>query len=136
MTMPATAIIFFMAWLKFKADDVQKCLFQTRVLAGDFVDAANGLEFALMNDGDAVADGFNLAEFVRRKEHGFALVLQALDDFADLHAAQRVEAAGRLVENQQIGIVDERLSQADALLHAFGIRFDGTFARVFRVRPV
>jgi len=68
---------------------------------------------------------------VRRKEHGFALVLQALDDFADLHAAQRVEAAGRLVKNQQIGIVDERLSQADALLHAFGIRFDGTFARVF-----
>jgi hypothetical protein len=66
---------------------------------------------------------------VRRKEHGLALVFQALDDFTDFHAAQRVEAAGRFVENQQIGIVDERLREADALLHAFGIGFDGTFAR-------
>ena len=54
---------------------------------------------------------------------------QALDDFTDFHPANRVEAAGRLVENEQIGIVDERLREADALLHAFGIRFDRTFPR-------
>ena len=31
------------------------------------------------------------------------------------------------------GIVDERLRQTDALLHAFGISFDEPFARVFQV---
>ena len=86
------------------------------------------LEFALVDDGHAVANGFHFAQLVRGKEHGFALVFQALDDFADFHAAQRIEAAGRFIENQQIGIVDERLREADALLHSFGIGFDGTFA--------
>ena len=58
-----------------KTDDVQKRLFQIRVRAGDFLHAADGLEFALMNDGHAVADGFDLAQFVRGEENGFALVL-------------------------------------------------------------
>ena len=95
-------------------------------------DAAHGLEFALVDDGHAVADGFHFAQFVRRKENGFALVFQALDDFADFHAAQRVQAAGRFVQNQQVGIVDERLREADALLHAFGIGFDEAFAGGFQ----
>ena len=84
-----------------------------------------------MDDGHPVADGFHFAELVRRKENGFALVFQALDDLADFHAAERVEAAGGFVQNQQIGIVDERLCQADALLHAFGIGFNRAFAGGF-----
>ncbi len=57
--------------------------------ARDLIHAADRLEFALVNDGHAVADGLDFAEFVRREENGFALVFQALDDFADFHAAQR-----------------------------------------------
>ena len=91
-------------------------------------DAADGLEFALMDDGHAVANRLDFAEFVRGKENGFALVLQPLDDFADFHAAQGIKAAGGFVEDEQIGIVDQRLGEADALLHAFGIGFDRTFA--------
>ncbi len=33
--------------------------------------------------------------------------------------AERVEAGHRLIENDQLGIVDQRLSDADALQHAF-----------------
>ena len=55
-----------------------------------------------------------------------------LDDFAHFHAAERIQAAGRLVEDQQVGIVDQRLGQADALLHAFGIGFDRALAGVFQ----
>jgi len=36
------------------------------------------------------------------------------------------------VEDEQVGIVDERLREADALLHAFGIRFNRAFARVLQ----
>ena len=100
------------------------------------VHAALHLEFALVQNGHAVADRFDFAQFVRGEENGFALVFQPLDDFAHFHAAQRVQAAGRFVENQQIGIVDQRLGQADALLHAFGIGFDGPFARRLPVPPV
>ena len=92
----------------------------------------SGLEFALVDDGHAVTDGFHFAQFMRGKENGFALVFQALDDFADFHAAQRVEPAGGFVQNQQVGIVDERLREADALLHAFGIGFDEAFAGLFQ----
>ena len=99
---------------------------------GDIGDGADGFEFALVHDGHAVAYGLNLAEFVRGEEDRFALVLEALDDFADFHAAQRVEAARRLVEDEQIGIVDEGLGEADPLLHALRIGFDRAFARVFQ----
>ena len=67
------------------------------------------------------------------EEDGFALVLEALDDLADLHAAERIEAAGGLVEDQQVGIVDQRLGQADALLHALGVGLDGALAGVFQL---
>ena len=39
-------------------------------------------------------------------------------------AAGRVEAVGRLVEQQQVGVVDERLGQLHPLLHAGGVAAD------------
>ena len=123
-------------WRVWIADDIQEGLFQIGLMLRDEIaDASRRLEFALVDDGHAVTNGFHFAQFVRRKENGFALVFQALDDFADLHASQRVEAAGRFVENQQVGIIDQRLREADALLHSLGIGFDGTFARPGPVRP-
>lgn len=50
---------------------------------------------------------------------------QALDDLTHFHPANWIKAAGRLVKNQQIGIVDERLGESDTLLHSLGIRFNG-----------
>ena len=78
-------------------------------------DTALDHQFALVKNRHAVADSFNFAEFVGGKEHRLALVFEALDDFAHLHAADGVEAAGGFVQNEEVGVVDERLRQADAL---------------------
>ena len=67
------------------------------------------------------------------KENRFPLVFEPLDDVADFHAAERIQAAGGFVQNQQVGIVDKRLRQAHALLHSFGIRFDQPFAGGFQL---
>ena len=37
--------------------------------------------------------------------------------------ADRVEAAGGLVEQDQLGLVDQRLGEADAARHALGVFF-------------
>ena len=49
---------------------------------------------------------------------------QAEEHVADVAAADRVDAVGGLVEQDQVGVVDQRLGEADALGHAFGIRAD------------
>jgi hypothetical protein len=42
------------------------------------------------------------------------------DDLAEVVAAEGVEARRQLVEDEQVGIGDEGLRDADALLHALG----------------
>jgi hypothetical protein len=41
-----------------------------------------------------------------------------------------VQAAGRLVEDEEVGVVEERLSQTGALLHALGVSLDLALPRV------
>ena len=65
-----------------------------------------------------VADLLELAEVVRRHEHGAAAVGQRADQAAHLAHALRVEAVGRLVEDQQLGVAEQRGGDAEALLHA------------------
>ncbi len=76
---------------------------------------------ALAHDGDARAELVHVAEDVRVEEHGLAALVQALDDALDLDAADRVEPGHRLVEQHELGVVDERLGDADALQHALGV---------------
>ena len=45
-------------------------------------------------------------------------IAQPEDQRADVAAAERIEARHRLVEDDQLRIVDERLRDADALQHA------------------
>src|SRR5437867_5151946 len=116
--------------LRWIADNLQKDLFQVRLVFFDQIgNAPFDLQLALMDDRHPIANRFDFAEFVRGEKDRLALVLQPLNDFAHLHAAKRVQAAGGLVQDQQVGIIDQRLSQTDALLHAFGIGFDRAFAR-------
>jgi len=46
--------------------------------------------------------------------------------------ADRVQACGRLVENEQVRVVDQRLGQADAALHALGVFADGSALHRFQ----
>ena len=68
-----------------------------------------------------------------REENGFAFVLETLNDFPNFHAAERVKTAGWFVENEQIGIIDQRLRQTNALLHPFGIGLDEALSGVLQI---
>ncbi len=86
------------------------------MLTHDATDVSNGFKFTLMDDGHAVANGFDFAQLVRRKENGFAFVLQTLNDFAHFHSAQRIEAAGRLIKTYSKGM-QQRVGLAQALIN-------------------
>ena len=55
---------------------------------------------------------------------------QVADELEHFIAALGVHAVGRFVEEQQIGIVHERLCELDALLHAGRVRLDIAVARL------
>src|SRR5260221_5494935 len=57
---------------------------------------------SLFDDGNAVAEGLQLAENMRGDDDRFAHLLQLLQDGHHLDARARVEAAGRLVEQEQL----------------------------------
>ena len=51
----------------------------------------------------------------------FPPLVQLLDDPLDLDPADRVEAGHRLVQQHQVGVVDERLGDAHPLQHPLGV---------------
>src|SRR5579871_38467 len=58
----------------------------------------------------------------------FAQRAQIADEIFHPAGAKRIETGGRLIENDKIGIVDERLGQPDALTHAFGVFAKSSFS--------
>src|SRR5205814_1843347 len=97
------------------------------------------IQFALLDDGDAIADGFQLAEDVRTDDDGFAQALQFTQDFHHLDARARVESARRLVEQQQLRVVNEHARQTEALLHAAAQRADERpflFAQAYQLQHI
>ncbi len=57
---------------------------------------------------------------MRRKEYGLAGITQREDDGAQVLAADGVEAGEGLVEDEQVGVVDQGLGQTEALDHPLG----------------
>ena len=73
-------------------------------------------DLALVHDVDAVGHLAHDAEVVRDPQHGHVhLVLQALQQLEDLRLDGDVERGGRLVGDQQVGLVGERHGDHDAL---------------------
>ena len=70
-----------------------------------------------------VADALDVGEDVRGEEDGGAAG-ERRDHLEHLAAPDRVERAGRLVEQQQARRVDQRLGDAEALLHAARVAAD------------
>ena len=52
--------------------------------------------------------------------HAGPVGADAVDQLPELAARQRIDAGGRLVEDQQVRVVDQRAAQAELLLHAAG----------------
>ena len=87
------------------------------------VDPAQLLQLALVEDGDPVADVLHVGQQVAAHDDRLALLLQVQDQVFHVPGADRVQAGGRLVQQDQLGIVDQGLGQADAAGHALGILF-------------
>src|SRR5262249_27847707 len=94
------------------------------LLLGQLGDATLADDLAAVEDDAAVADQFHLAQKVRVEEDRRAPAAQLVEDLADLAAADRIDAVGRLVEEDHVGVVYQRLGDAHALFHALGIGLD------------
>ena len=86
---------------------------------GQPVDAVLGDDPALMDDDHALAHHAHLGQDVAGQENG-AVLAQLPDQLARLRHLDRVDADGRLIENQHFRIVDDRLRQSDALPKTLG----------------
>ena len=54
-------------------------------------------------------------------------------DIAESHALFGIESGGWLVDDDELGIVDERLCDAEALLHAAGESADGAIGDAVQI---
>ena len=81
------------------------------------VGCAVGHKAAVVDDDHAFADRLHLGQNVRGENDRVAFA-EALDQVADLDNLLRVKADGRLVQNEDGRVAEQRLRDADALLVA------------------
>ena len=86
------------------------------------VDPVLGDQLAVGHHGRPRADQLDLGEEVAGQEHGRPLVHELDEQRPELVDALRVEAVGRLVEDQQARLAQEGRSQAEPLAHAHASR--------------
>lgn len=89
----------------------------------EFWQRLRGDELAVVNEYDVVAYLVDVRQYVGREQDGAAR-LKLLDDVEHLFAADGVKRRHRLVEDDDLGVVHERLGDAKPLLHAARIGGD------------
>ena len=92
---------------------------------------------AVVDHGDAIADLLHLAQEVGVEKHGRAPRGKAADDLAHVVPADRVERRRRLVEEDEVGLAQQRGAEAETLLHALGEgahAVAGAFAEAHRLQ--
>ena len=77
--------------------------------------AAGGDDAAAIDDRDAIAERLGFLDVVRRQQHRVAVLLHSGDLAVQLAAGLRIEAGRRLVEEDELGLVDERERQGEPL---------------------
>ncbi len=82
-------------------------------------------DLAAAEHGQLVAEPADVGHAVRNEDRRLALGLAAKDDFVEQLAGREIHALSRLVEHQQLGIVDQGLGQGQPLEHAFAVGGDG-----------
>ena len=88
---------------------------------------------ALVDHHDVLAHLLGVRHDVSREEYRRAPAMLFENVLAQNADADRILAAERLIENEQVGIIDEGLGQPYALLHALGIGFDRALGGVFKL---
>ena len=94
-------------------------------LGRELVDGPDPDEAARREDPDPVADGLDLAQEVAGEhDRQAALVDEPAQQLEDLDDADRVDRGGRLVEDQEVGRLDQGIGDAEPLAHAAGVGAD------------
>ena len=91
---------------------------------------------ALVQDADAVGRALDLGEDVAGDEDRAAVLAVGVDRLAHLADPVRIEPADRLVEDQQVRLVDERADEAQFLAHAARVVARGGMADLPEVERV
>ena len=77
----------------------------------------DGHQVAGADDRHAVAEALDLRQHVRAEEDGPALAPQVVEDPVERVLHERIETLGRLVQDRELGVVLQRLDDADLLAH-------------------
>jgi len=85
------------------------------------LDRVFGDELAVPEDADAVADGVDLFEHVRREKDGGAALGLGPHDIAHLLRPGGVEPRGGLVEDEELRVAHERHRQGEPLAHSLRV---------------
>src|SRR5215469_8489124 len=83
---------------------------------------AHGHDLTFVHDGYAIAQPLGFFDVVRGQQHGATLAFHFLNEAVNLQADLRIESRGRLIEEQELRVIDQRQSQSQALLLAAGKR--------------
>src|SRR5712692_4997388 len=67
---------------------------------------------------------------MRRKQHRDSALLKIDNQITNVARTGGIDTGGRLVQHEQLRFVNQRLSEADALQHAFGVRAQAPIARI------
>ncbi len=81
---------------------------------GQRIGRVDGDDLALVDDHDPLAGLRHFRKDVRAQDDG-VVAAELANQLAGLDDLLRVEAGGRLVEHQHLGVVNDRLREADAL---------------------
>ena len=76
----------------------------------------SAISLPLIHDADAVAQRVRLVHVMRRDQDRAAVGAEALEHVPQLAARLRIEAGGRLVEKQQLGLAGQRARHRQPLL--------------------
>ena len=96
---------------------------------------ALGDDPAAVDDADVVGELVGLLQVLGGEEDRGAVVVQRPHLLPDRLAADRVEAGGRLVEEEHARFVDERGGEVEAALHAAGVGADAAVGGGGQVDP-
>ena len=91
--------------------------------------SVEGLDAALVDDDHARAKRLDLRQDVRGEKNG-VVAAEIANEVADESDLVRIETDGRLVENEEVGLVHHGIGKADALAVAFRETADDFFSHV------
>lgn len=87
-------------------------------------------DFAMVHDGDFIAQIVRLLHVMRGQQHGLVARLDAVDQFPEIQPRLRVKAGGGFVEEHHVRVIHQRQRQQHALALAAG-QLAGVTVEVF-----